>query len=45
MSAEPLSRTSVFTADGWEDALYPKGMKAADYLAYYATQSQTVEVD
>ena len=45
MSAEPLSRTSVFTADGWEDAFCPKGMKAAYDLTHHATQSQTVEVD
>ena len=37
--------TSAFTAAGWEDSFYPKGMKAADYLTYYATKFDTVEVD
>ena len=37
--------TSAFTAAGWEKAFYPEGMKAADYLSYYATKFNTVEVD
>ena len=37
--------TSAFTAAGWENAFYPEGMKAADYLTYYATKFDTVEVD
>jgi uncharacterized protein YecE (DUF72 family) len=37
--------TSAFTAAGWENAFYPAGMKAADYLTYYATKFATVEVD
>jgi uncharacterized protein YecE (DUF72 family) len=37
--------TSAFTAAGWQTAFYPAGMKAAEYLAYYATQFKTVEVD
>ena len=37
--------TSAFTAAAWENAFYPAGMKAADYLAYYATKFNTVEVD
>jgi len=37
--------TSAFTATGWEQAFYPAGMKAADYLSYYATKFDTVEVD
>ncbi len=37
--------TSAFTAAGWENAFYPAGMKAADYLTYYATKFDTVEVD
>src|SRR5580658_4305478 len=37
--------TSAFTAAGWEQAFYPAGMKAADYLRYYATKFNTVEVD
>jgi uncharacterized protein YecE (DUF72 family) len=37
--------TSAFTAAGWESAFYPEGMKPADYLSYYATKFNTVEVD
>ena len=37
--------TSSFTAAGWENAFYPPGMKPADYLSYYATKFDTVEVD
>jgi len=37
--------TSAFTAAGWPGAFYPEGMKPADYLSYYATQFDTVEVD
>jgi uncharacterized protein YecE (DUF72 family) len=37
--------TSAFTAAGWEGSFYPKGMKPADYLTYYATKFDTVEVD
>jgi len=38
-------RTSAFTASGWESAFYPEGIKAADYLTYYAMKFDTVEVD
>jgi len=37
--------TSAFTAAGWETSFYPRGMKPADFLSYYATQFDTVEVD
>ena len=37
--------TSAFTAAGWEGAFYPAGMKPADYLTYYATRFDTVELD
>jgi uncharacterized protein YecE (DUF72 family) len=37
--------TSAFTAAGWEGAFYPSGMKPADFLSYYATKFDTVEVD
>lgn len=37
--------TSAFTPAGWENAFYPEGMKPADYLTYYATKFDTVEVD
>jgi len=45
--AEPGLRigTSAFTAAGWEGSFYPAGMKPADYLTYYATKFDTVEVD
>jgi uncharacterized protein YecE (DUF72 family) len=37
--------TSAFTANGWEGAFYPRGMKPAEYLRHYATRFRTVEVD
>ncbi len=37
--------TSAFTAEGWEGSFYPKGMKPAEYLSYYATKFDTVELD
>ena len=37
--------TSAFTAAGWETSFYPKGMKPADYLSFYATKFDTVELD
>ncbi len=37
--------TSAFTAAGWEGSFYPAGMKPADYLSFYATQFETVELD
>jgi uncharacterized protein YecE (DUF72 family) len=37
--------TSSFTAAGWEGTFYPKGMRSADYLAFYAEHFSTVEVD
>lgn len=37
--------TSAFTAAGWEDAVYPPGIKPADYLTFYATRFNSVEVD
>jgi uncharacterized protein YecE (DUF72 family) len=40
-----LLGTSSFTATGWEGSFYPKGMRSADYLAFYAEHFQTVEVD
>ena len=40
-----LLGTSAFTANGWEGSFYPRGMKSADYLSYYATQFATVEID
>jgi uncharacterized protein YecE (DUF72 family) len=40
-----LLGTSSFTAAGWEGSFYPKGMRSADYLAFYAEHFHTVEVD
>jgi uncharacterized protein YecE (DUF72 family) len=37
--------TSSFTAAGWEGSFYPPAMKPADYLTYYATKFDSVEVD
>lgn len=37
--------TSAFTANGWPGAFYPKGTKSANYITYYATRFDTVEVD
>jgi uncharacterized protein YecE (DUF72 family) len=37
--------TSSFTVDGWNGAFYPKGMKSAEYLSYYSSRFDTVEVD
>jgi uncharacterized protein YecE (DUF72 family) len=37
--------TSAFTAAGWEGTFYPAGMAARDFLTYYATKFDTVEVD
>jgi uncharacterized protein YecE (DUF72 family) len=40
-----LLGTSAFTANGWAGSFYPAGMKPQKYLAYYASQFQTVEID
>ena len=37
--------TSAFTAVGWEGSFYPPGTKSADYLSFYATRFNSVEVD
>ncbi len=37
--------TSAFTAEGWTGSFYPKGMKPADFLSFYATKFNTVELD
>jgi uncharacterized protein YecE (DUF72 family) len=44
---EPLLRfgTSAFTAQGWEGSFYPQGLPQKDYLSFYATQFDAVEVD
>ncbi|HEV7967571.1 MAG TPA: DUF72 domain-containing protein [Candidatus Acidoferrales bacterium] len=43
--AEIRLGTSAFTAVGWEEAFYPAGMKPAEYLSYYSTQFDIVELD
>jgi Protein of unknown function DUF72 len=40
-----LLGTSSFTASGWAGSFYPKGMRPAYYLGFYAEHFQTVEVD
>jgi uncharacterized protein YecE (DUF72 family) len=37
--------TSSFTANGWQGTFYPRRLRAADYLAYYAEHFSTVEID
>jgi len=37
--------TSAFTAAGWPGSFYPSELKPRDYLSYYATKFNTVEVD
>jgi len=37
--------TSSFTASGWERSFYPTGTKPTDFLRYYATRFNTVEID
>jgi len=38
-----LLGTSFFTASGWDGVFYPKGMRSADYLIFYAEHFHTVE--
>jgi uncharacterized protein YecE (DUF72 family) len=45
MAGEIRLGTSSFTADGWNGSFYPKGMKSSDYLGYYSSRFDTVEVD
>ena len=40
-----LLGTSSFTATGWQGSFYPKGLRPADYLGYYAQHFDTVEID
>lgn len=37
--------TSSFTANGWLGSFYPANLSTRDYLTYYATKFNTVEVD
>jgi uncharacterized protein YecE (DUF72 family) len=45
VSAQIRLGTSSFTADGWNGSFYPKGTKSKDYLSYYSTRFDTVEID
>jgi putative ATP-dependent endonuclease of OLD family len=45
MAAEIRLGTSSFTAAGWSGAFYPPRMKQTDYLSFYSTRFDTVEVD
>jgi uncharacterized protein YecE (DUF72 family) len=40
-----LLGTSSFTAKGWEGTFYPASMRSRDFLSYYASKFQTVEID
>src|SRR5438309_9548822 len=40
-----LLGTSSFTATGWQASFYPKGLRPADFLSYYAQHFDTVEID
>jgi len=37
--------TSAFTAAGWPGTFYPEGLPEREYLTYYATKFDTVEID
>jgi uncharacterized protein YecE (DUF72 family) len=37
--------TSAFTAAGWPGTFFPEGLPEREYLTYYATKFDTVEVD
>jgi uncharacterized protein YecE (DUF72 family) len=37
--------TSAFTAAGWPGTFYPEGLPDREYLSFYATKFDTVEVD
>jgi uncharacterized protein YecE (DUF72 family) len=43
--AELRIGTSAFTAAGWPGSFYPKGLPERDYLSFYATKFNTVELD
>ena len=37
--------TSSFSAEGWVGPFYPGGTQSRDFLSYYATRFDTVEID
>jgi len=43
--ADLLIGTSAFSAKGWVGSFYPKGTQPREFLAYYASQFKTVELD
>jgi uncharacterized protein YecE (DUF72 family) len=43
--AELRIGTSAFTAVGWPGTFYPEGLPEREYLNYYATKFDTVEID
>lgn len=43
--AELRIGTSAFTAAGWPGKFYPEGLPEREYLSFYATKFDTVEVD
>ena len=45
MNPPILLGTSSFTATGWQRSFYPKGLRPADDLSYYAQYFDTVEID
>ena len=47
IARDPLIRvgTSSFTATGWDKAFYPPGLRQPEWLSYYATKYDTVEID
>ena len=45
VAASVFLGTSSFTASGWAGSFYPKRIRSADYLAYYAQHFSTVEID
>src|SRR5215472_14544621 len=45
MTADMRLGTSSFTAAGWAGSFYPLGTKQADYLSFYSTRFDTVEID
>ena len=43
--AEIRLGTSSFTAAGWEGSFYPRAIKSADRLRFYAKHFDTLEID
>ncbi len=43
--AEIRLGTSAFTAPGWPGTFYPEGLPERDFLTYYATKFDAVEID